>query len=344
MKDPATLQLKANGMTSLPLSGPDSQQPTTTVHETKVPEPVSMPEAPPDSASPPAPNSADSQPILNKPTDTPPRPVVADRDNGRERDGDRAAAGRRREQGSPSNRSRGYRRSNQRSDDSDNGNRRRYDTSRKRLPRKKSPSRSPSYPSRNPRDRSRSNRGPRNSTRKSSSVSTSTSRSKSRSPSKEVRTCEKICIRLAEYRAAPYSRKKSLEREVYRLIDCREFYAEDRRGKKISLDQYVDLCLCKGRPMLHKRILAKVSSRHSFAVEFEVFEDYNRITLFECKKGKLTRAYYFKDRDDVTTRNVSLTDILSCESFKNIRKYLSKKGVKDADMSLVELRGRGEKQ
>jgi len=205
-------------------------------------------------------------------------------------------------------------------------------------------SRSSSYPLRNQRERDRSrsrsyrSRPTRPSNRRSSSRSTSTKGSRTRSLSNDMGTCEALCKRLAELRGASSSKKRSLEREFNRLIDHREFYAEDRHGKKISLDTYIDQSLCRGKVDIHKRITAKLTSYHSFAIDFEVLpDDSNRIALYECKRGKLTRVYYFKDRDGITSTSnkSSLSEILGLDSFKNIRKYLSKKGVKEQDMHLT---------
>jgi len=208
---------------------------------------------------------------------------------------------------------------------------------------RRSRSRSSSYPSRNYRDRSRSTRAQRTtrpSNRRSSSRSTSTRGSRGRSPSNELRTCEGLCKRLAELRAAPSSKKRQLEREFNRLIDRRDFYAEDRHGKKISLEHYLDESLCRGRVAVNKRISVTVTNQHSFAIDFEVLpDDSKRIALYECKRGKLTRVYFFKDRDDVSTRRISLSEILACDSCKNIRKYLAKKGAREQDMELHDYPG-----
>jgi len=298
-------------------------------------------------APPQAEEAANSSEKLSEPLSRQ-KQLGSDRDRAREIERDRNDRGndRRRDKGSrnpsPSTRSRGFR-AHQRSDDSDT-DRRRRDSPRKRRMKRRNNSRSSSYPLRNQRERDRSRsrsyrgRPTRHTNRRSSSRSTSTKGSRTRSPSNDMGTCEALCKRLAELRGASSSKKRSLERDFNRLIDQREFYAEDRHGKKISLETYLDQSLCRGKVDIHKRITAKLTSHHSFAIDFEVLpDDSNRIALYECKRGKLTRVYYFKDRDGITSTSnkSSLTEILGFDSCKNIRKYLYKKGVKDQDMHLT---------
>eukprot|EP00918_Siedleckia_nematoides_P015222 GHVU01032958.1.p1 GENE.GHVU01032958.1~~GHVU01032958.1.p1 ORF type:complete len:403 (-),score=50.16 GHVU01032958.1:1410-2618(-) len=218
-----------------------------------------------------------------------------------------------------------------------------------------SSSKSPPKRAESKREESRSRKKSRSRSRKRSGSSRSRSsrarkhkkrrKSTSRSSSKAAvqldskTDCETLCKLLTVVRNIPSSERKHRRaaKKVQNLLSLKNFVGEDSKGRYLDPGKYVDHVF-KGGPdvvKIHYRVAYDVESRRSYCVDFEEQADEKgrvettRIVAYECQSGSITRAYFFKDRNELAREASGLTldKFDSDSSLKDVRRYLQKKGV-----------------
>ncbi|CDJ58434.1 hypothetical protein, conserved [Eimeria maxima] len=133
------------------------------------------------------------------------------------------------------------------------------------------------------------------------------------------------------------SRKREENRSVFMSWLCsKDFYSEDRQGSPANREEFVNnLIDFRHSVRITKRLLAEENKDHSFCLDFEEIKGgKNQINLVECRNGKLTRVYAFRDSEDLTLEKLSFDELKKTRIYQRAFKYFTRKGVPE-DAKLV---------
>eukprot|EP00921_Rhytidocystis_pertsovi_P009428 GHVQ01015164.1.p1 GENE.GHVQ01015164.1~~GHVQ01015164.1.p1 ORF type:complete len:491 (-),score=78.42 GHVQ01015164.1:288-1760(-) len=153
------------------------------------------------------------------------------------------------------------------------------------------------------------------------------------SPSPPPVTAAILCDRLLNIRKIPWRDRPAHLDEFNAFFDSSpDFCAEDRDGTKLPFKKLQKRFFTDGpdKVQVTKRLFLEASSTHSFCLDYELYEDSDQVVLYECRGGKITRVYLFRDKDDhiSPSKAATLDEIKASSVYRQVFKYLCKKGVK----------------